>query len=375
MASDRSIAIPPGGSAANPNGGRVAPGSTIGILGGGQLGRMTALAAAQLGYRSHIFCPDDDAPASQVTPLTTRAGYDDEAALTRFAQSVDVITFEFENIPAGAVRVTGAIKPVRPGLKALETSQDRVAEKRFFEREGIATAPWRPVMDFPALAPALAQIGRPALIKTVRMGYDGKGQARLKDESADLSAAWRSVGGKPCILEGMVDFEREISVIVARGVDGATRCYEPVENRHKDGILDTTTVPAPISAPLAREAEAMAIRAAQALDLVGLLAVEMFVTRDGRILASEMAPRPHNSGHWTMDAANTSQFEQLVRAICGLPLGDPSRFADAVMTNLIGDDIAQWPALITEPNTHLHLYGKTEARPGRKMAHVNRIKR
>lgn len=350
------------------------PGATIGILGGGQLGRMTALAAAQLGYRCHIFCPDDDAPASQVAGLTTKADYDDTAALIRFAEAVDVVTFEFENIPAGAVRTTSAIKPVRPGIRALETSQDRVAEKRFFEREGIATAPWRPIFDFPALAPALAQIGRPALIKTIRMGYDGKGQARLKDDAADLSAAWRAVGGKPCILEGMVDFEREISVIVARGLDGTTRCYEPVENRHKDGILDTTTVPAPISATLAREAEAMATRAAQALDLVGLLAVEMFVTKDGKILANEMAPRPHNSGHWTMDASHASQFEQLVRAICGLPLGDPSRSADVVMTNLIGADVNQWPTLIAEPGAHLHLYGKAEARPGRKMGHVNRVK-
>jgi 5-(carboxyamino)imidazole ribonucleotide synthase len=374
MASDSRSVLPPGSSAANILSGRIAPGSTIGILGGGQLGRMTALAAAQLGYRSHIFCPEDDAPASQVTPLTTRGTYDDEVALTAFAQSVDVATFEFENIPAGAVRTVGAIKPVRPGLRALETSQDRVAEKRFFEREGIATAPWRPIFDFPALAPALAQIGRPALIKTVRMGYDGKGQARLKD-GTDLSTAWRSVGGKPCILEGMVDFEREISVIAARGLDGAVRCYEPVENRHKDGVLDTTTVPAPISATLAGDAIVMATRTVEALDLIGLLAVEMFVTKDGKILANEMAPRPHNSGHWTMDASNTSQFEQLVRAICGLPLGDPSRSADAVMTNLIGDDVNQWPTLINETGAHLHLYGKAEARPGRKMGHVNRVKK
>jgi 5-(carboxyamino)imidazole ribonucleotide synthase len=353
--------------------GTIQPGSTIGILGGGQLGRMTALAAAELGYRCHIFCPESDSPAAQVAAQTTQAAYDDEAALRRFAAAVDVVTFEFENVPSGAVRIAGALKPVRPGLRALETAQDRVAEKRFFEREGIATAPWRPIFDFPALAPALAQIGRPALIKTVRLGYDGKGQARLRDDT-DLSAAWRAVGGKPCILEGMVDFEREISVIVARGPDGAVQCYEPVENRHKDGILDTTTVPAPIPPALARDAEAMAVRAAQALDLVGLLAVEMFVTKEGRILANEMAPRPHNSGHWTMDAARTSQFEQLVRAICGLPLGDPSRFADAVMTNLIGDDVDQWPALVAEPGAHLHLYGKTEARPGRKMGHVTRVK-
>ncbi len=351
----------------------IEPGSTIGILGGGQLGRMLIIAAAQLGYRCHVYCPETDSPAAQVAAETTHAPYEDEAALARFAQQVDVATFEFENIPAVAVRTVAALKPVRPGLRALEISQDRIAEKRFFEREGIATAPWRPVHGLPVLAAALAQIGHPALLKTVRMGYDGKGQARLSAGS-DAGAAWRAVGGRPCILEGVIDFEREISAIVARAPDGAIACYEPVENRHKNGILDTTAAPAPIAPELARQAVAMATHAARALDLVGLLALEMFLTRDGRLLANEMAPRPHNSGHWTIDAARTSQFEQLVRAICGLPLGDPSAYADAVMTNLIGDDIRQWPALLAEPGARLHLYGKMESRPGRKMGHVTRVK-
>ena len=353
--------------------GVIPPGSTIGILGGGQLGRMTALAAARLGYRCHIFCPESDSPAAQVATASTVAAYEDDSALARFAGSVDVVTFEFENIPAATVRAVAALKPVRPGVRALETAQERIAEKRFFERESINTAPWRPVLDFPALAGALAQIGRPALLKTVRLGYDGKGQARILGDT-DLSAAWRAVGGKPCILEGLVDFEREVSVVAARGLDGTVACYDVVENRHKDGILDTTTAPAPISPVLAQTAIAMATRAAEALDLIGVLAVEMFVTRDGRLLANEMAPRPHNSGHWTMDACATSQFEQLVRAVCGLPLGDPARFADATMTNLIGDDVNAWPALVAESGARLHLYGKSEARPGRKMGHVTRLR-
>ena len=350
----------------------IAPGSTIGILGGGQLGRMMVMAAAGLGYRCHIFCPEPDSPAAQISALSTLAHYDDVAALTRFAESIDVATFEFENIPAGAVRAVAALKPVRPGVKALETSQDRIAEKRFFEREGIATAPWRPVHDFPALGPALVQIGAPALLKTTRQGYDGKGQARILVE-ADGMAAWRAVGAKPSILEGLVDFEREVSAIVARGLDGSVNCYDVVENVHLGGILHTTTAPASISPALAQSAQTMAKRAAEALDLVGLLALELFVTKDGRLLANEMAPRPHNSGHWTIDAAATSQFEQIVRAICGLPLGDPARFADAVMTNLIGDDVTQWPELVKEPGARVHLYGKAEVRPGRKMGHVTRV--
>ena len=350
----------------------VPPGGTIGILGGGQLGRMTAMAAARLGYRCHIYCPEPESPASQVAAATTVASYDDVPALIRFGDAIDVATFEFENIPAGALRAVATRRPVRPGVKALETAQDRIAEKRFFEREGIATAPWRPVLDFPALGPALAHIGAPAVLKTTRQGYDGKGQARLL-AGTDAISAWRSVGSKPSIIEGMVDFEREVSAIVARGIDGETDCYDIVENVHLGGILHTTTAPAPIPPRLAEAAKAMARRAVQALELVGVLAVEMFVTRDGQLLANEMAPRPHNSGHWTIDAAVTSQFEQLVRAVCGLPLGDPARTGNAVMTNLIGDEIEAWPELVKEAGARVHLYGKSEARPGRKMGHVTRV--
>lgn len=351
----------------------LAPGSTIGILGGGQLGRMTILAAARLGYRCHVFSPEADGPAVQVATAATIAAYDDADALARFADGVDVVTFEFENVPAACLRLLHGRKPLRPGIVALETAQDRVAEKSFFDSVGIATAPWRSVPDRGALVPAIAEIGRPALLKTTRLGYDGKGQARIAADT-DPDGAWSAIGGQSAILEGWVDFACEISAIVARGSDGATACFDIVENRHRDGILRTTVAPAAIPRHLAAEAAGLATRAAEALDLVGLLALEMFVTRDGRLLANEMAPRPHNSGHWTMDACAVSQFEQLVRAVCGLPLGDPARFADAEMTNLIGDEVEQWPALLREPGARLHLYGKREARPGRKMGHINRIK-
>ncbi len=353
-------------------GGALPPGATIGILGGGQLGRMTALAAARLGYRCHVFCDEADAPAAQVAAATV-AAYDDAAALAEFARSVDVVTFEFENMPAAALRAVAAHRPVRPSIRALEIAQDRVAEKRFFAAQGIASAPWRPVPDYPALAPALRALGGACVLKTVRMGYDGKGQARIEPGS-DLAAAWARVGRVPSILEGFVEFEREISVIAARGLDGSVACYDPVENRHRDGILDVTRAPAAISDALADGAREIALRAVQALDIVGLICVEMFVARDGALLANEMAPRPHNSGHWTIDACATSQFEQLVRAICGLPLGDTARFADAEMTNLIGDEVDSWPRLVAEPGARLHLYGKSETRPGRKMGHVTRLK-
>ncbi|OIR10080.1 N5-carboxyaminoimidazole ribonucleotide synthase [mine drainage metagenome] len=348
-------------------------GGTIGIIGGGQLGRMTALAAARLGYRCHVYCPEGEGPASQVAAALTTAAYEDEAALAAFAAAVDVVTFEFENIPAASVRVLERLVPVRPGWRVLDTAQDRVMEKRFFNGLGIATAPWRAVNSLAGLNQALAELGRPAVLKTTRFGYDGKGQSKIGADD-DAAQAWRALNGAPAILEGFVDFEREVSVIVARGQDGATACFDVVENRHKNHILDVTLAPAALPAALAGEAQAIAAAAARALDLVGLLAVELFVSRDGRLLVNEMAPRPHNSGHWTMNACQTDQFEQLVRAVCGLPLGSPARFADAEMTNLIGDDILTVPALLAEPGAHLHLYGKAEARPGRKMGHVNRIR-
>jgi 5-(carboxyamino)imidazole ribonucleotide synthase len=349
------------------------PGSTLGILGGGQLGRMTALAAANLGYRCHIFCPEKDSPAAQVCDRLTLASYEDKAALDRFAGQVDVVTFEFENIPASPVRHLSDKVPVRPGARALEVAQDRLHEKRFFNDMGIATAPWREVRSEADLKQAAREIGLPAILKTTRFGYDGKGQVRL-DSLADAGPAWAAICADVGVLEGFVRFDKEISVIAARGEDGTVLSYDVVENRHAHHILDTTTAPAPIAAQLAAMATDIAVKAAAELDLIGLLAVEMFLTEDGRILVNEMAPRPHNSGHWTMDACQTSQFEQLVRAVCGLPLGSPARHADAVMTNLIGEQAESWPALLAEPNAKLHLYGKTEIRAGRKMGHVTRLR-
>lgn len=351
----------------------IPPGSVIGIVGGGQLGRMTAIAAARLGYRCHIFCPDADPPAAHVAAAHTRAAYDDAEALGAFAAAVDVVTFEFENIPADSVARLAQRVPVRPSAHVLAVAQDRQHEKAFFNDIGIPTAPWRLVTGPEALARAVAEIGRPAVLKTTRLGYDGKGQVKITDDT-DLDAAWRDMGGPEGILEGFVDFDREISVIVARGVDGAMAHYVPVENIHVHHILDTTLAPARVPAAVAAEAEAVADRAAQALDLVGLLAVEMFVTRDGGVLVNEMAPRPHNSGHWTIDACYTDQFEQLVRAVCGLPLGLPERHSDAEMKNLIGAAAEEWPTLLREPGARLHLYGKAEARPGRKMGHVTRLR-
>ncbi len=351
----------------------IPPGSTIGILGAGQLGRMTALAASELGYRVVVLTPEEDAPGSHVSALTIHADYTDEAALAHLARIADVVTLEFENVPAEAVAFLESLgKPVRPGSKALAVTQDRVAEKDFVRSTGGGTAPYEQVDTLKALIPALERMGRPAVLKTRRMGYDGKGQRIVKHRDNPVEA-WDGIGAKPAILEGFVKFTREISVIVARGLDGATRAYVPVENRHREHILSETIAPAPISRHLADQAEALAARLVTALDLVGLLAVEMFVTDDGRILVNELAPRPHNSGHWTIDACVVSQFEQLVRAVCGLPLGSPERHADAVMTNLLGDEVERWAEFLKEPNARLHLYGKTETRQGRKMGHVTRM--
>jgi 5-(carboxyamino)imidazole ribonucleotide synthase len=352
----------------------LAPGSVIGILGGGQLGRMTALAAARLGYRTHVFTPEADGPACQVTDRVTLSGFGDRAALDAFAAVVDVATYEFENVPHAAVAHLAGRMPVRPGPEALSTCQDRVAEKDFAHRRGIATAPWRAVDDRVGLDAAIAAIGLPAVLKTRRDGYDGKGQVMLR-AAAEAGAAWARMAGRPAILEGFVPFRRELSVIAARGLDGAILCYPAVENRHRDHILAETVAPAPgLPEVRAVEAEAIATTLARDLAIVGLLAVELFETAEGALLVNELAPRPHNSGHWTMDACTTDQFEQFVRAVSGLPLGPVGRFADAVMTNLIGDEVASWPTLLAEPGARLHLYGKTETRPGRKMGHVNRVR-
>jgi 5-(carboxyamino)imidazole ribonucleotide synthase len=348
------------------------PNGTIGIVGGGQLGRMTALAAARLGYRCHILSEEKDSPAGLVSAAETVGRFDDEATLAAFADSVDVATFEFENVPAATAEFLTNHVPLRPGPLSLAVAQNRLREKAFINAAGIATAPYRAIESRDGLEPALAALGRPAVLKTVRLGYDGKGQVKI-ESATDLDAAWTYMGNSHGVLEGFVDFDREISVIVARGLDGKMAAFDAVENRHVNHILDTTIAPAQIADELGAKAQGIARHIAEALDLVGLLAVEMFVTPDGKILVNEIAPRPHNSGHWTMDACVTSQFEQFVRAICGLPLGDPSRHSDAVMKNLIGDAVDDWPKFLAEPGAKLHLYGKREARPGRKMGHVNRL--
>jgi 5-(carboxyamino)imidazole ribonucleotide synthase len=351
----------------------LAPGSTIGILGGGQLGRMTALAAARLGYKCHILTPETDAPASQVSALTTQAEYTDRAALERFAASVDVITFEFENIPVEAAEVLAtAGRPVRPSPDVLRIAQDRLREKDFLRSIDVATANYREVGSVAALRRAVRDVGPLSVLKTVRLGYDGKGQVMIGPET-DLDAAWAKMGADNGILEGFVDFACEVSVIVARAESGAAAAYPPVENKHVEHILDTTIAPARITPELAMRAEAIARHVAEKLGIVGVLAVEMFVTPHGEVLVNELAPRPHNSGHWTIDACQTSQFEQFVRAVCGLPLGSPEPHSDAVMKNLIGADVEKWREWLTDPAAKLHLYGKREARPGRKMGHVTRV--
>jgi len=350
----------------------IEPGRTIGILGGGQLGRMTALAASALGYRCHVYCPIKDSPAKHVTAFSTTAAYDNKLALGRFAKAVDVITFEFENVPADTAEFLAERKPVRPGPTALRTAQDRLKEKDFLQSIGVATAPYRSVTSEDELRAAVAALGSRAILKTVRMGYDGKGQLPIRAET-DLAVAWRSFGTTAGILEGFVEFACEVSVIVARSENGKWATYAPVENQHAHGILDTTIAPARIPSEVAMRAEAIARHIGEKLDLIGLLAVEMFVTHRGEVLVNELAPRPHNSGHWTIDACYTSQFEQLVRAICGLPLGSPEHHSDAVMKNLIGADIAKWRDAINDPLQKIHLYGKDEIMPGRKMGHVTKL--
>ncbi len=346
----------------------IPPGGTIGILGGGQLGRMTAMAAARLGYRVHVFTPEGDGPCAQVSAAETVAEYDDFAALERFADAVDVVTLEFENVPLATAEFLAARRPFHPAPACLAVTQVRTAEKSTVNKLGFPTAPWTAVRNLDELEAALAKIGRPAVLKTNRFGYDGKGQAKI-GVTDDAEAAWNSLKTDDAILEGYVDFVREISVVLARGQDGKIAAYPAAENRHRDHILSETIVPADIPPALAAEAERMAAAIAIDLGYVGVLAVEMFETRDGRLLVNELAPRPHNSGHWTIEGAATSQYEQLVRTVCGLPLGAvdwrPSR-----MINLIGDDALNWQKYAADPKAHLHLYGKPEIRAGRKMGHV-----
>jgi 5-(carboxyamino)imidazole ribonucleotide synthase len=350
----------------------VTPGSTIGILGGGQLGRMTALAAARLGYRCHVFTNEHDSPAEQVCSAATVADFSDREALERFAGTIDIATIEFENIPAESVRWISLSTPVLPQPEILEIAQDRLREKDFLRSIDIDTVVYREISDASALTRALRDFGCPAVLKTVCMGYDGKGQVMLNSDT-NPEDAWRQMGGDIGILEGFVDFACEISVIVARGGNGSCATYPPVENRHLNHILDTTIAPARIPPEIASRAEATARHVAEKLDLVGVLAVEMFVTPTGGLLVNEIAPRPHNSGHWTIDACVTSQFEQLVRAICGLPLGSVEHHSDAVMKNLLGSDVDKWRDALNDPLTRLHLYGKAAVQPGRKMGHVTRL--
>jgi 5-(carboxyamino)imidazole ribonucleotide synthase len=347
------------------------PGSTVGILGGGQLARMLSLAAARLGINCHIYAPEADSPAFAVSAAHTIAAYDDVKALTAFAAKVDVVTYEFENVPGETAAVLDALVPVAPGVQALKTAQDRIAEKTFIAGLGIPVAPFADVADLASLEAALARIGRPAVLKTRRFGYDGKGQTKIHD-GTDPAAAFAEIGRQPAILEGFVSFGKEISVIAARSWSGAIAVYDVPENHHENHILKTSTVPARISPAVAEQAREYGGRIIAALDYVGVIGVEMFVAGES-LIVNEIAPRVHNSGHWTMDGCHVSQFEQHIRAICGWPLGSPERYCDVVMTNLLGDDVHRWPELAAEANVHLHLYGKAEARRGRKMGHFNRL--
>ncbi len=345
-------------------------GSTIGILGGGQLGRMLSAAASRLGYRTHVFEPGA-APAADVAAEWTQAPYDDLGALRAFAQSCDVITYEFENIPADALDVLSESTPLYPNRQALNVSQDRLTEKQFLTDLGLATAPFAAIDSADDLVEALTATGVPAILKTRRFGYDGKGQARLSSID-EVAAAYATLEGAPAIAEGFVPFTKEISVIAARGRDGSVAAFDPGENVHTDGILSTTTVPASIPAPVRTDAVLIASRILNALDYTGVLGVELFVTPTG-LIVNEIAPRVHNSGHWTQAGCAVDQFEQHIRAITGWPLGDGTRHADVVMENLIGDEIERAPKLAGERGVQVHLYGKTETRPGRKMGHVNRV--
>jgi 5-(carboxyamino)imidazole ribonucleotide synthase len=351
------------------------PGATIGILGGGQLGRMLALAAARLGLRCHIHAPRGDNPAFDVAAGYSEAAYDDEAALDRLAGIADVVTYEFENVPAEAVARIARRTPVFPPVRALEASQDRACEKAFLRETGIATARWASEADVERIARRCAEHGYPGIIKTRRMGYDGKGQVRVANE-AELRSAWHGFGGQTLIFEWVVPFTREVSVIAARGRDGSVRAYDVGENVHEAGILRSTAVPAGIEPATASAAAEIASRILGALDYVGVIGVELFVTEEeGRegLLVNEIAPRVHNSGHWTIDGCHVSQFEQHIRAIAGWPLGDPARHSDAVMENLLGAEIDGWERLARERRTAVHIYGKAQARPGRKMGHVTRL--
>jgi 5-(carboxyamino)imidazole ribonucleotide synthase len=356
---------------------KLKPGDTIGILGGGQLGRMLALAAARLGLKCHVFSPDPDSPAFDVVNRATCAEYADVAALEIFAADVDVITYEFENVPSATAMVLAAHRPVLPDPEILKTTQDRLIEKDFVTRLGIATADYADVSSAAELRSTVAKLGLPAVLKTRQFGYDGKGQTVIRSGD-NIDAAWSELATRAAILESFVPFEREISVVAARGADGHIVCFDVTENDHRDHILKTSTVPARITADLAAEARQVAESIAKALDYVGVLVVEMFVAPEGRphrILVNEIAPRVHNSGHWTLDGATVSQFEQHIRAIAGWPLAEVRRHGAVTMTNLIGDEVETYTKWLGKPGATVHLYGKQAARPGRKMGHVTVVTR
>jgi 5-(carboxyamino)imidazole ribonucleotide synthase len=347
------------------------PGATIGILGGGQLGRMLALAAARLGFKCHVFAPNPESAAFDVVQRVTCADYSDTAALDRFAGDADLVTYEFENVPAETAAFLAARVPVRPDPKVLAITQDRLAEKNFVSGLGIATADFSAIAGASELAAALKKIGLPAVLKTRRFGYDGKGQTTIKHDGSS-EAAWQAVGGQPCIVEAFVPFACEVSVVAARAHDGLVECFDVTENEHQNHILKISRIPARISAQTAQAARQIAERIALAFDYVGVLAVEMFVLRD-RVLVNEIAPRVHNSGHWTLDGASISQFEQHIRAVAGWPLVLPVRRGRVEMINLIGNEVKDFRKWLQIPGAAVHLYGKSAIRPGRKMGHVTRV--
>jgi 5-(carboxyamino)imidazole ribonucleotide synthase len=349
------------------------PGSTIGVLGGGQLGRMFAMAARRLGYRVHTLAPEHDTPTGQIADVEVVASYDDVDRVREFARAVDVVTFEFENVPAAAAEAAEALALVRPHGRALEVAQHRIREKRFLVSRGLPVAPYAEVRSEADLLDGVTKVGTPSVLKTAALGYDGKGQVAIAP-GTDPIVAWESLGRREAVLEAFIDLEREISVIGARGVDGTTAFFEPFDNTHRQHILDVTVAPADIPATLATDALEITRSVLEGLDYIGILCVEFFVTRDLRLLVNELAPRPHNSGHLTFDACRTSQFEQQVRAICGFPLGATDLLQPAAMVNLLGDMWADgqpnWAAALAMPDVKLHLYGKESPRPGRKMGHL-----
>lgn len=351
--------------------GPLTQGATIGILGGGQLGRMLSVAAARIGFRTHIFEPGTNPPAGHVADQVTTASYDDDDALRAFGTAVDVITYEFENVPTSALDLLGSLAPIHPGREALRISQDRITEKEFLSGLGLTVATYASVSDTASMQAALETVGAPSILKTRRFGYDGKGQARLTSPE-DSTQALADMAGAPAVLESFIDFSAEISVIAARSPSGEVACFDPGENVHEGGILRKTTVPANVKSALRMDAVLLAGRILNELDYVGVLGVELFVTQSG-LVVNEIAPRVHNSGHWTQNGCTVDQFEQHIRAIAGWPLGNGQRHSDVVMENLIGADMDRVPALASQAETALHLYGKSETKPGRKMGHVNYV--